>query len=62
MIAASCAVATVPAPMDFAAADGPVVRKALALSAAQTAVDVNEAKNNEHGSSIHRDGPCGAGV
>ena len=31
-----------------AAADGPVARKALALSAAQTAVDVNEAKNNEH--------------
>ena len=48
MIAASCAVATVPTPMELRLPGRFVARKALALSAAQPAVDVNEAKNNEH--------------
>ena len=48
VIAASCAEVTVPAPMEFHRRGRPVARKPLALSAAQTAVDVNEAKNNEH--------------
>ena len=56
VIAASCAVGTDSAPMECRPPRTvPLRARPFALSAAQTAVDVNEAKNNEHGSSIHRD-------